>query len=1143
MEEGGMIKLQYPIIRHFFFFCSLCLLLSRGLCDQTQENVQPLIFYVSADGQGRFKTIQEAVDAAPENALIQIAPGCYREDVRITRPIRLNGAGWDKTIIAPAKVWNGTREDLSRKLEIKMSLAETEETKNAVLDDMMKIYAAPTLSVYNAGGVEISGLKISSYAPDGKGVSFSGSIVEFKNAAALVSGCVIIGSSQDGIFISGKSDVTIRDSLIAAVWGTGIQIGERSRDPVRARVVSCDIRNCHYAGIVVGSGCDAVVEKSRISGSAWHGIRYDDCSPQVLCNLIFENARCGIYASGKTSALVKGNLFYKNEISGMSCWFQNQDDIEADTFVSNRSEALGVIGASNPLVQGNIFYDHPRAVSCSYAGGDTVDAKSIGNPGVKENIFWLNRMNLSRRKQDPLILQFEEVPLDENSGNQVMDPLFSNPMGKDFSPSKNSPAFTKEIGARNLISFSSPWPLQPEEKAIIPGTDTRDSDKWIKPSYDRPLPRTSSLEESGETSPASSPPLALLFHNDPEIRTQTIMQLYQFRDTGMIDDLIRANSVEFYAPIHNSYHKALYSLTGVNDPRGSGAWKAWLDREVNAGRLKIDYLPLNIDELTSDTQKDLQPVVFKFGPEYFDEMSAAILKADDDALRYMVYNDHLPQVQRFLQSDWLKSLLSQKLQGSQINLVAYRLNGLADPGTLRERINEQVLSRLDSGNPIVLENALHLLAGVEGFTTDFKVPGAEEKIERLVENPNTRVAIQAVRAIKKINPGFFYDKVRYLEAFQDLYELLEREYPCFELKGIDWKKVGEALLPRVNEIKSKEDFGLLCIELVARLEDSHAYLLDGSVKVPSPPFPKWDPGFACLFDDRAKPVVYYLDKDGPAEKAGVTIGMTVISINGIPSNQAIEDFMIQTGKYTGYSSDRYLRYHAARWFIRQMDEGTTISLDMQNPDGAIQSFQLPAALGVRYLPRLPVPVKDISDTKDVSWTMLPGDIGYIYVRRIGNKLIENLDDAVRGLHNARGIVIDVRGNSGGGFDANRSFRNFDLEDKEEPERPRFKGPVALLIDARCISAGEGWASWFIAKGRARVFGEATAGASARKKTYTMKNGMFKVQYPDKAYHGFLSRPIERRGLEPDVPLMQNARDLAQGRDTVLEAAKKHLLEK
>jgi C-terminal processing protease CtpA/Prc len=63
------------------------------------------------------------------------------------------------------------------------------------------------------------------------------------------------------------------------------------------------------------------------------------------------------------------------------------------------------------------------------------------------------------------------------------------------------------------------------------------------------------------------------------------------------------------------------------------------------------------------------------------------------------------------------------------------------------------------------------------------------------------------------------------------------------------------------------------------------------------------------------------------------------------------------------------------------------------------------------------------------------------------------------------MIIDVRGNSGGGFESQSALRNFDPGDPEDPERPRYKGPIALLIDAFCISAGEGWASRFVAKKR------------------------------------------------------------------------------
>ncbi len=246
-------------------------------------------------------------------------------------------------------------------------------------------------------------------------------------------------------------------------------------------------------------------------------------------------------------------------------------------------------------------------------------------------------------------------------------------------------------------------------------------------------------------------------------------------------------------------------------------------------------------------------------------------------------------------------------------------------------------------------------------------------------------------------------------------------------------------------------------------------------------------------------------------------------------------------RYYGYSSQQCMQYDAARYFLLQKDKATELKIVMQDPSGKKRTLKIPATWEPKYIPRLPVPNERISDSADMSWKMLDGKIGYIYVRRIGKDLINSLDKAVNELKGAKGLIIDVRGNTGGGFDAGRAHRNFAVDDIEEPGRPRFGGPVALLTDARCISAGEGWASWFIAKKRAKVFGSPTAGASARKDVYTLKNGLYKVQFSIKAYKGFLDRPIERTGLEPDVAVRQKAKDLAAGRDTILETARAYLI--
>lgn len=442
--------------------------------------------------------------------------------------------------------------------------------------------------------------------------------------------------------------------------------------------------------------------------------------------------------------------------------------------------------------------------------------------------------------------------------------------------------------------------------------------------------------------------------------------------------------------------------------------------------------------------------------------------------------------------------------------------------------------------------------GAFGFPTLFS-PFPLQPEEKAIIPDSDSWSFQGWKEPPKPDSKKFYDRlmaivqrakrpnVSYEAAFRDLYETLGRRYPNFELKGIDWKAVGNELLPRAKQIKDDRAFGLLCYELVARLEDSHAFVGKGLIDPPSVDYPRWDAGFACLIDDRGEPVVYHITPDSPAEKHGVKPGMTVLSVNGRSASEVLEQAMKGYGVYGGFSSLRYLQYQAARWFTRVEARNSEIELVTQDIDGEKSTFKLTANQSVRYLPRLPVPNPPINDSASVSWKMLDGNIGLIYVRRIRNDLIPRLDKAIAELKEAKGIIIDVRGNSGGGFDYYRAHLNFTEDRSKDPERPRFTGPMALLIDSRCISAGEGWSSWFIANRRARVFGSTTAGASARKTTYTLKNELYKVTFPVKAYKGYLDRVIERRGLEPDVPVRQSAKDLAAGRDTVLEVARSYLL--
>ncbi len=384
-------------------------------------------------------------------------------------------------------------------------------------------------------------------------------------------------------------------------------------------------------------------------------------------------------------------------------------------------------------------------------------------------------------------------------------------------------------------------------------------------------------------------------------------------------------------------------------------------------------------------------------------------------------------------------------------------------------------------------------------------------------------------------------KQNYEQSFSQLYHTLGQQSACIKIKNVDWKRVGDEFLPRAKTVTTPDEFGLLCMELIARLKDSHAYLMDGYAKAPQIDFPRWTAGFSCLKDDRGQAVVYYVQPRSPAHKAGMKPGMVVEQTDGQAASKAIAQKMAAVSKYSSYSSDRYLQYHAYRWFALQSQQGQAFTLSLRDLKGNKKQVRVTADLEIGYLPRLPVPVEGISDGGgNIQWKILDGNIGYIYIRRIKNDLASQLDQAIAALAETQGLILDVRGNSGGGYDFKTAHYNFNADLPNEKSRPQYFKPIALLISPRCISSGENWSSWFVANKKATLFGTATAGSSGRKTVYDLSNQLFKVRFVVKAYRGYLDRPLEGRGLEPDVKIAQTAADLAQGIDTVLKTATDHL---
>jgi carboxyl-terminal processing protease len=193
----------------------------------------------------------------------------------------------------------------------------------------------------------------------------------------------------------------------------------------------------------------------------------------------------------------------------------------------------------------------------------------------------------------------------------------------------------------------------------------------------------------------------------------------------------------------------------------------------------------------------------------------------------------------------------------------------------------------------------------------------------------------------------------------------------------------------------------------------------------------------------------------------------------------------------------------------------------------------------------------------VECTSSPDQDGLVYLRFnvFARQAMKGIRAALNGVPAGGGLVIDLRGNPGGislmapgisGWLTDHAFllatmhlRQGHIGFTVSPQERAFLGPVAILIDSGSASTSEIMASGLQEAGRARIFGETSAGAALPSVFKALPTGdLFQYAIADlQTPHGVL---IEGRGVVPDETVRCTRADLLSGRDPVLAAARRWL---
>lgn len=184
---------------------------------------------------------------------------------------------------------------------------------------------------------------------------------------------------------------------------------------------------------------------------------------------------------------------------------------------------------------------------------------------------------------------------------------------------------------------------------------------------------------------------------------------------------------------------------------------------------------------------------------------------------------------------------------------------------------------------------------------------------------------------------------------------------------------------------------------------------------------------------------------------------------------------------------------------------------------------------------------------DVQARMLPGRVAYAHLLRFGTGATEDLRRALTRLlrEGARGIVLDLRGNTGGLAEEAVGVAGLFLDggavailqERDRPDRelraasgPLPAVPLVVLVDGGTASAAELVAAAVQERGRGMLVGTRTFGKGSVL-TVVDVDPATKIQYTT----GFIltpaGRPIEGRGVVPDV-----VAPLGDGEDAQLDRA-------
>ena len=360
---------------------------------------------------------------------------------------------------------------------------------------------------------------------------------------------------------------------------------------------------------------------------------------------------------------------------------------------------------------------------------------------------------------------------------------------------------------------------------------------------------------------------------------------------------------------------------------------------------------------------------------------------------------------------------------------------------------------------------------------------------------------------------------------------VDQAYPFFELKGIrrDWAQAKARLSERVKTCASEGEFLGIVSEAIRCLRDAHMGLSQTKVPPAAPP-KRYYPGVSFMPGTEDRILVMSAEAHTEILKPGTV----VTKIDGRDARTVLEEkakeaWSADSPYGVSVSSPQRARLFAFRWPLIASSNRTHTLHYLR--DGREQELGVVGEMEPRGWPHTyNLPARLTRADRSLSYGKLVSGAGYMYLRSVGNETAAGLRQAAASHSDAKGWIIDLRGNGGGGYDTNLLA--------ELKALPR---PVVALIDAGCISAGETLARDLAQLAGAHLMGSRTAGASSAKRQWPFPSGIATVTFSTRSRWRGDGQPIEFNGIAPDAEIEAVPEEVARGLNSEILRAEEYLV--